>query len=53
MKNVTTPRMLADCTFRTGYQTAQLPQRSRLADVLLATAIGAVLAVALVHWWAS
>lgn len=52
MKNTRTPRTLSDCQFVTGYQSAQ-PQPSRLADWLLATLIGAGLALALVHWWAA
>lgn len=52
MKNVTTPRTLAQCQFVTGYQSAN-PKPSRAADWSLATVIGICIAVALVHWWAS
>ena len=52
MKNVTTPRTLAECGFVAGYQSAQ-PRPSRVADWILATVVGIMLAAALVHWWAS
>jgi hypothetical protein len=44
MKNITTPRTLAACTFETGYARAEMPQRGRIRGWLLAAAIGAGLA---------
>lgn len=33
MKNVTTPRTLAECQFTTGYRSAALPRRFGWADI--------------------
>lgn len=50
MKNITTPRTLADCAWVTGYSRASMQsRRSSWPSVLLATAIGVALAVAIVY----
>ena len=36
MKNITTPRTLADCSFEVGYSTAPHRQPWRLADLVIA-----------------
>lgn len=52
MKNVTTPRTLAESEFTTGYAIhAMHKPRTKLADVLFATLIGVALAAALVYGW--
>ena len=52
MKNVTTPRTLADAQFVIGYAIQHMHKpRTRLADVLFATLIGVALAAALVYGW--
>ena len=53
MKNDRTPRTLADSSFDVGYQSAQPRSHSRPSDWILATCIGAGLALWLVTWWAS
>lgn len=55
MKNVTTPRTLAECNFSVGYQTADVYKNARTDSALnyiLACLIGVFGALALVHWWA-
>lgn len=50
MKNIRTPRTLADSTFECGYTSARLQNRRiTLGDVLLAVAIGVALAFVLVY----
>ena len=56
MKNHTTPRTLAECTFTAGYPRA-IPTRRGFIDhpisaVIFATALGVLGAVALVAWLA-
>lgn len=57
-RNERTPRTLSDCSWHTGYASAQLhrdpiPATERAAGVLLAVVIGVLLAVSLVHWWSA
>lgn len=59
MKNITTPRTLAECEFTSGYAMAY-PQSARtmsraeqIASIALAVAIGVGLAAALVVWWST
>ena len=47
-----TPRQLSECRFVTGYRGVQ-PKPSRVADWILASIVGALGALALIHWWAS
>lgn len=49
MKNITTPRTLAEAQFVTGYSSASIERRSSLSSVLLATVIGVALACAIVY----
>ena len=54
MKNERTPRTLADCSWQTGYASAQFhrepaPLSQRIYGVLLAVAIGIFAALLLVH----
>ena len=55
MKNITTPRTLAECHFDVGYPEIQMKSvQSRLEaflSVLLACAIGIFFAVCYVVWW--
>ena len=52
MKNITTPRTLAECQFVTGYTAAEIVKpRTRIADVIFATVLGILGAVALVYGW--
>ena len=51
-RNIKTPRTLSEAVFVTGYQSASI-KVSRMADWILASTIGALLAVALVSWWSS
>lgn len=52
MKNITTPRTLADAQFVTGYAIHHMHKpRTKLADVLFATLIGVALAAAMVFGW--
>jgi hypothetical protein len=57
MKNINTPRTLADCSFTVGHQLIEHTHHrrespaERIAGVLLATALGVIGAAALVHWW--
>ena len=53
MKNITTPRTLADCSFHVGYPAKQPPQPNRIADVVVAIVLGIAGAAGLLHWWAS
>lgn len=54
MKNITTPRTLAECNFSIGYPTVALPnRRERVAGVVLAVVIGILCAAGLVHWWSA
>ena len=53
-RNERTPRTLADCSWQTGYASAQLPRDpvpaiERIAGVLLAVAIGVFAALLLAH----
>jgi hypothetical protein len=52
MKNYTTPRNFADCTWVQGYG-RQEPLWEKVAGYALAFAIGAGLAALLVTWWSS
>ena len=52
MKNYTTPRNFADCTWVQGYGRKE-PLWEQMAGYALAFAIGAGLAVLLVAWWSS
>lgn len=47
-----TPRTLSECRFTTGYRSVQ-PPPSRASSWILASIIGALGALALIHWWAS
>lgn len=50
MKNIRTPRTLADSTFATGYRAAAfVSRRDRVAGYLLATLIGVALAVTVMY----
>lgn len=50
MKNITTPRTLADCSWVTGYSAASMQsRRSSWQSVALATVIGVALACAVVY----
>ena len=49
MKNITTPRTLAECQRTSGYPQAPISRRDRIGGVLLAVAIG-VAAAALMVW---
>ena len=53
MKNLSTPRTLADCQFTSGYPIA--PSRASMAediaDYVLAVVIGVALAAVTVVWW--
>ena len=55
MKNITTPRTLAECRFDVGYPDARIEStQARLEaflSVLLACAIGIFFAVCYVVWW--
>lgn len=55
MKNHTTPRTLAECTFTTGYPSMayRVSKAERLANYALAIAIGVGLAAALVYGWSA
>ena len=57
MKNITTPRTLADCSFVQGYSTmpikAPVSRSERVYGALLAVVIGVAVAMLLVHWSAS
>lgn len=53
MKNVNTPRTLAECQFHVGYPSKQSPQPSRIADVVVAVVLGVIGAALLVHGLAS
>lgn len=56
MKNITTPRTLAECSFSVGYQTADVQRPARTDSVLnylLAVSIGIFGALALAHWWSA
>ena len=52
MKNYTTPRNFADCTWVQGYGRAE-PLWERVAGYALAFAIGVGMAALLVAWWSS
>jgi uncharacterized membrane protein YqgA involved in biofilm formation len=56
MKNLKTPRTLAECSFEVGYQEGQMNSiQSRIdafLSVLLACAIGIGFGVCYVVWWA-
>jgi hypothetical protein len=52
MKNNTTPRNYADCTWVQGYGRAE-PLSERLAGYATAFSIGVGMAVLLVSWWSS
>lgn len=52
MKNYTTPRNYADCTWVQGYGLKE-PLLKRLAPYALAFAIGVTMAALLVAWWSS
>jgi hypothetical protein len=52
MKNNTTPRNFADCTWVQGYGHAE-PLWERVAGYALALAIGVGMAALLVAWWSS
>lgn len=50
MKNIRTPRTLADSTFETGYSAATfVSRRDRFAGYVLAAAIGVALTLVLVY----
>jgi hypothetical protein len=49
MKNERTPRTLADCQWRTGYQSANPQPRSNWAGWWLAVVIGVSLALVLAY----
>lgn len=51
--HLNTPRTLADCQWTTGYSSAQPTRSDTAASIALAISIGVLLALALVHWWAS
>jgi hypothetical protein len=54
VKNVNTPRTLADCEFTSGYQSARFSVKptkgERIAGVFVAVVVGVLLALVLVHW---
>jgi hypothetical protein len=52
MKNYTTPRNYADCTWVQGYGRKE-PLLKRLAPYALAFLIGVGMAALLVAWWSS
>ena len=52
MKNYTTPRNYADCTWVQGYGLKE-PLLNRLAPYALAFVIGVAMAALLVAWWSS
>lgn len=50
MKNIRTPRTLADSTFATGYRAATfVSRRDRVAGYILAVVIGASLALTVIY----
>lgn len=49
MKNLTTPRTLAECQWITSYPQARISRRDRIGGVLLAVAMG-LAAAALIVW---
>jgi len=51
--HISTPRTLADCQWTTGYSAATPPRSDTAASIALAISIGVLLALALMHWWAS
>jgi hypothetical protein len=53
MKNLSAPRTLAECQFAVGHPTATPTRPEAAAGVVLATVIGALLAIALVAWWSA
>ncbi len=57
MNNIHTPRTLAECRFVVGHQSIEHPRSTseseRVAGVVLATLIGVLGALALLHWWAT
>ena len=48
MKNLTTPRTLAECQWTSGYPQAQISRRDRIGGRLLAVAMGLAAAVLIV-----
>lgn len=53
MKNVNTPRTLAECQFHVGYPSKQPPKPNRIADVVVAVVLGVIGAALALHWWAA
>jgi hypothetical protein len=55
MKNITTPRTLSECEWTSGYPSIPrlAVKNSPVLNVLLATAIGILIALSLAHWWAA
>jgi hypothetical protein len=51
--HISTPRTLAECQWTTGYSSSRPPRGDTAASIALAISIGVLLALALVHWWAS
>ena len=52
MKNIKTPRTLAECSFPVGYAEVSLEDRmDKILGVLLACAIGIGFGICLVVWW--
>lgn len=52
MKNLTTPRTIAECNFTTGYQQAPAERRITLADVLYGVVCaGAFIAIGVMLAW--
>lgn len=50
MKNIRTPRTLADSSFETGYSTVQfVPRRDRVAGYILAVVIGVTLTLTVIY----
>lgn len=50
MKNLRTPRTLADSSFETGYSAAQIaPRRDRVAGYVLAVVIGVALTLTVIY----
>lgn len=50
MKNIRTPRTLAESSFETGYSSVQfIPRRDRIAGYILAVCIGVALTVTVMY----
>jgi hypothetical protein len=53
VKNITTPRTLAECQWTSGYPQAHIGRRDRIGGCLLAIAMGLAAAVLIVWEWSA